>query len=524
MEILVAVLAFAGALLAVIAAGALISRLREEAEGYLIAWTVAAIALALALAAVGTGCLMGFGIVTFKIFQLGGSLLAPLWMAIGLVQLLAERVPVKFAGWLFGIALTVVASVVMVFDPLKATVTGNTLPTGGAHWAIIPGSLLFGVHVLVTLIMITCIVVAALRWRTGDEYDTDNLHAALVIAPSGLALLGALRFTVPPIFTTALLLVAGAGIWYSVLRPLAPYEDDEEDDDIDRAYAKRAVDTPAVSPRRSSSGLGDLVAEYRAGDNELAPARAESFDAGPATGMFAGGDYGSLPPEFERVSSSRTTGYGPADGAGGAGEYGATGAYGAAAGYGAGGANGAGGATGAAAGYGAGAAASGEYGRHGAPQHIPGDYRAPRTGPHAAFPAEPVAPAPATGAFYPGAEIQAAPGGSTRPSPNIFGMLTVFTLMDGSGDAFDRLADDTVEAVRRSEPDTLIYVCHGVKSAPLQRIIYELYRDEVAYADHQRQPHVVRFVNDRQAMVLATNVIELNVNAAKVMPLPTAMF
>ena len=32
-----------------------------------------------------------------------------------------------------------------------------------------------------------------------------------------------------------------------------------------------------------------------------------------------------------------------------------------------------------------------------------------------------------------------------------------------------------------------------------------------------------RFVNERQAMVLATNIIELNVNAAKVVPLPTAM-
>jgi quinol monooxygenase YgiN len=100
----------------------------------------------------------------------------------------------------------------------------------------------------------------------------------------------------------------------------------------------------------------------------------------------------------------------------------------------------------------------------------------------------------------------------------------VFTIMDGAGEAFDRLAEATVEAVRRGEPDTLVYVCHAVKSAPLQRIVYELYRDEVAYRDHQRQPHVERFVNERQSMVLATNVIELNINAAKVVPLPTAMF
>ncbi|MFC7645851.1 putative quinol monooxygenase [Streptosporangium lutulentum] len=98
----------------------------------------------------------------------------------------------------------------------------------------------------------------------------------------------------------------------------------------------------------------------------------------------------------------------------------------------------------------------------------------------------------------------------------------MFTLIDGTGERFDRLAEETVEAVRGAEPDTLIYACHSVKSAPLQRIVYELYRDEVAYTEHQRQPHVERFVRERQAMVLATNVIELNVNAAKVVPLPTA--
>ncbi|MBF8187080.1 antibiotic biosynthesis monooxygenase, partial [Nonomuraea sp. K274] len=135
---------------------------------------------------------------------------------------------------------------------------------------------------------------------------------------------------------------------------------------------------------------------------------------------------------------------------------------------------------------------------------------------------------PATGMLFSGAELfspaaQQQPG-SSRPSPNIYGLLTVFTIMDGAGDAFDRLAEATVEAVRRGEPDTLVYACHAVKSAPLQRIVYELYRDEVAYRDHQRQPHVERFVNERQTMVLATNVIELNVNAAKVVPLPSAVF
>ena len=119
MEILVAVLAFVGALLAAIGAVALVRRLRDEVEGWLIAWTVSAVALCLALGAIGVGYLMGFGDVTFKVYQLTGSLLAPFWLAIGLIQLLSEKVPPKFAGWLFGIAFTVVAVVVLIFDPVS---------------------------------------------------------------------------------------------------------------------------------------------------------------------------------------------------------------------------------------------------------------------------------------------------------------------------------------------------------------------------------------------------------------------
>ncbi|MGW0808469.1 antibiotic biosynthesis monooxygenase [Nonomuraea sp. NPDC002799] len=489
MEILVAVIALAGALLAAVAAGALIRRLRDEPEGWLIAWTVAAAALCLSLGVIGIGYLMGFGGVTFRAYQVTGSLLAPLWLAVGLVQLLAEKAPPRFLAWLLGVALTVVAAAIMIFDPLKSTEMTKVLPSGTDFWGIIPGYLLIGVHVLDVLIMLAMLVTAALKWRSGDEYDTDNLHAVAVVVPSGIALVGAMRFAVSPFVTTVLLIVAAAAIWYTVLRPLAPYEDDDEDDfapDRDdrssrpegrsqrreerSAYREEraqsamgappqqqphtqqqraqpqpghrampepvpAADLPAA-PQRRSSGLGDLVAEYRAGDQEIdyAARMAAPPETGPATG----------------------------------------------------------------------------YIMNGAPPQRP-DYAMP-----------------GTGAVYPGAELFPGPQqqqqGSTKPAPNIYGLLTVFTIMDGAGEAFDRLAEATVEAVRRSEPDTLVYACHAVKSAPLQRIVYELYRDEVAYRDHQRQPHVERFLNERQSMVLATNVIELHVNAAKVVPLPTAMY
>ncbi|MEV4015406.1 antibiotic biosynthesis monooxygenase [Nonomuraea angiospora] len=489
MEILVAVIAFAGALLAAIAVGALIQRLRDEPEGWLIAWTVAVVSLCLSLTVIGIGYVFGFGSVTFRIYQITGSLLAPLWLAVGMVQLLAEKVPPRFLAWLGGIALTIVSVAILIFDPLKSEELGKSLPPAANFWAIIPDKLLLGVHVVAVLIMLGMLVVAGLKWRQGDEYDTDNLHASAVIVPSGMALVGAMRFTVPALFTTALLVVAAAAVWYTVLRPLAPYEDDDEDDfDSDRderpsrrdersqrrearaqhhderpMFRDEAPMQPPPGPRgmpepvpggpglppappRRSSGLGDLVAEYRAGDQgvDYAARMAPPPDSGPSTG----------------------------------------------------------------------------YIMNGAPPAAP------------APPQRPDFAMPGTGAVFPGADLfspapqqqQQQQPGSGKPSPTIYGLLTVFTLMDGAGEAFDRLAEATVEAVRRGEPDTLVYACHAVKSAPLQRIVYELYRDEVAYRDHQRQPHVERFLNERQAMVLATNVIELNVNAAKVVPLPTAMY
>ncbi|MFI6293771.1 antibiotic biosynthesis monooxygenase [Nonomuraea sp. NPDC050790] len=479
MEILVAVIAFAGALLAAIATGALIRSLREEREGWLIAWTVATAMLCVALGAIGTGYLIGFGAGTFRIYQLAGSLIAPLWMALGLIQLLAEKTPPKFLAWLFGIAFTIVSSVVIVFDPvLKATEMSKALPPGSTHWTLIAGSVLLGAHVISALILLGCVIVAGLRWRNGDDYDTDNLHAAAVIAPSALALIGAVRFAVPGVFTTALLVVAAAAIWYAVLRPLAPYEDEEDEikDESrepaasgrravpERTPARMEAQAPLEPPRPRASGLGDLVAEYRAGDQDVG--HAARMEPGPATGNRIPVT-GHMSPAMDPGPS---TGY----------------------------------------------IMNGQeqaFGRHsgGPPRPQPDSYNMPNTG-----------------VVYPGAEVfhpstpQPAAGG--RPSPSIYGLLTVFTLMDGSGERFDHLADQTVEAVRRGEPDTLVYACHAVKSAPLQRIVYELYRDEVAFRDHQRQPHVERFVTERQAMVLATNIIELNVNAAKVVPLPTALF
>jgi hypothetical protein len=61
-----------------------------------------------------------------------------------------------------------------------------------------------------------------------------------------------------------------------------------------------------------------------------------------------------------------------------------------------------------------------------------------------------------------------------------------------------------------------------VPKAPMQRIIYEIYRDRGAFLSHERQPHIRQFAADRASCVLATNIIDLRLKYAKVAALGSA--
>ncbi len=131
----------------------------------------------------------------------------------------------------------------------------------------------------------------------------------------------------------------------------------------------------------------------------------------------------------------------------------------------------------------------------------------------------PAGVAAATEADYvPNAQQAGAPGAAPgRP----YGRILIFTLLEDRTAEFDRLAEQAAEEVRTSEPGTLVHVIHLVPNAPLQRIFYEIYADRAAFDSHENQPYMQRFVAERRACVLATNVIELRLKWAKVAPLPS---
>jgi quinol monooxygenase YgiN len=116
--------------------------------------------------------------------------------------------------------------------------------------------------------------------------------------------------------------------------------------------------------------------------------------------------------------------------------------------------------------------------------------------------------------------VPSQPGAAQGPPPRLYGLITIYTLIDERVDEFDRLVERAAGEVRAQEPDTLVYIVHVVPKAPLQRIFYEIYRDRSAFEHHERQPYIERFVAERRPCVLATNVIELRLRHAKVSPLP----
>ena len=98
----------------------------------------------------------------------------------------------------------------------------------------------------------------------------------------------------------------------------------------------------------------------------------------------------------------------------------------------------------------------------------------------------------------------------------MFGLTVRFTCKDqASAQAYDRLVAETVEQIKAREPGTLVYAVHTVKDQPLQRIFYELYRDEAAFEAHGAAPHTRRYLAERDQYLAATEVDWQTLTAGK---------
>jgi len=481
------VAAFACAVAAAAGTGVLVGRCIRMPRLDLIAWACVLAALAVSLVAVALGADRGYASATFRVVQFGSQLIAPLWLAWGLAELAAKSVPVRFASKLVTMALTVVTGVVLVTDPLSSTPFTKAWPLASKHYQIIPRSLLSLIAVVTLIVVVIALVTSLLRLRADPAWRRPVI--AVAAASLAAVLILGLRFSLPANGAYLGLIVACAaltwfaGVWAAKVDLAELHEEIPRgragrrgraelagrDDDDDEAFGA-SYPLPAANVGRGPYEHDDW---YR-----------------PASGHRANGGFppgGGRPPGEGYLPGG---GYAPGDG------YAPNG----------------------------GNAVNGGERTGGLSDADRTGIWQPRT---LGGPAQAAAPdlaaagaAAAAAAAATGPEPAAQEAADHEATQRLYGLISIYTLAEGTTAEFDALAERVVAEVRANEPDALVYTVHSVPNAEMQRIFYEVYRDRMAYEDHKRQPHIQRFEADRSPYVLATNVIQLGMQQAKLSSLP----
>jgi quinol monooxygenase YgiN len=529
-----------GAIVAAIGSGVLLARCFRAPRGDIIAWSVALLGLFVSLGSQALGHLAGFDAAMFRAMEIGGQVIAPLALILALSETAARSGAVRFCARLYIPALGIVAIVILTMDQLAQVTFTKAWPDPAVVYQLPPNYvLMFAIGPLTTLITIIAVVTVVMRsgqpgWNAVLPAQLLGGAAALAVAYPCLAqLVTYLTGTHVPVSSefSVLCTAAAALAWLAGVRtgrlPMAalqgrdsggPYRDSGSfrdtgsfrdggsergsypDDrrsyrDDDRSYRddyRRGGNDSGNWPPRDDPDFatGDFVTgDFAAGDyarDSIGPGAIGRGDFGHgdgarshqfADGDFATGDFvtGDLL-DRERHPEDPAHGWQTRDGASedafdDLGDLGSEGRL-----------------------YG---------GRHGDGRH--GD---DRHGDDRHGDAEP-------------SDAGAGAAGEDQGRAQLFGQIEIYTLLEDRVDEFDQLADRLVEQVRSREPDSLVFIVHAVPSAPMQRILYEVYRDRLAYDRHTQQPYVRQFDADRRPFVLATNVIELGLQQAKVSPFPS---
>ena len=171
---------FAGVLVAAVATGLLAGRcVRQPRIGFIV-WTAATLGLTIALAAQSMGFASGFGPATFRAVQLFALLLAPLWLAWGLVELAVGSDAARFGMRLISAALTVVASVILATDPLTAQPFSKAWPLTGTHFQPVSRDALDVVQVVAVVVAVVTAGLAAVRAAEPGRRIGPPARASLV--------------------------------------------------------------------------------------------------------------------------------------------------------------------------------------------------------------------------------------------------------------------------------------------------------------------------------------------------------
>lgn len=507
----------AGAVTAAVGGGVLLARCFRAPRADLIAWSLALIALLVSLGAQLLGYLSGYDPAMFRAMAIGGLVVAPLATALGLTEIASKGLAARFCARVYVAALTIVAVVILYSDVLGSTTFTKSWPNPHTYYQSPPNYMLYATSVVT--ILITLIAVGIVMVRSGDRgwsrASTPQVvagAAAVMLAYPGFALLvryeAKQTLTLTSVFTPLLAVAAGLILWsgnrlgqqdIGALHGNRPQGPDGRDAiDLDRYAGQRAGDFERLGDGGSYGSL------YRPSP---VPEKAR---LGPADQD----DY-----SYDYDGARQRDGYGPADDwrpggtAGPAERFGddydgyQTGSFDPA-------------------GYGPSDVEHGDF-EHGDFEHADFERRDFETGDFdlSGPPGSEPGPDPrAHGGPGPADDGRYSAGAGRPPQPSrqdLFGQIAIYTLLEDRVHEFDQLTERVVAEVRSREPDTLVFIVHAVPSAPMQRILYEVYRDRSAYEWHREQPYVQAFEADRRPYVLATNVIELGLQQAKVSPFPS---
>src|SRR5579859_1814678 len=459
-----------GALAAMVFTGLLARRCVRAPKVATVALLFAAAGLAVALAAQALGYDRGFGATTFRAVMIGAQLVAPLALTWALAEFTGKSMGARFASRLALGAVTVVGVVVLATDPLSNAGFSKSFPAASVHYQIIPNAVLRFLAVVTALAAVISLIVVGVRARRSPGWHTLFLAIAAVAVASLVT--DAMRVSLPANSAYVLICLAAAALtWFAAGRASAVrleslrsggYAWDEDTGSFTRYHGE---DTGDFGYHEDTGGFRrdvpdtDLRGWFRPG-GEGPGGRRRDADTGYGSYGISGpatGDVARDPIPPGRVPYGQAGEAQPADPHG----------------------------------------RNGEAGNGGAAFVETGDVL------------------PALGDYHPLPESVPA-----EDTSRLYGQIAIYTLLDDAADDFERLAAEVVEQVKSREPDTLVYVMHGVPAAPMQRILYAIYKDEAAFDRHQRQPYIRQFEEEREPYVLATNVIELGVRHAKFIPQP----
>jgi quinol monooxygenase YgiN len=482
-----------GAVVAAVGTGVLTARCAKTPRVFLVVWTIAVFGLAVALAAQALGYLVGYSDVMFRAMELGIQAVAPLALCLGLVELIAWGLPGRFAMRLAGSAIGVIVLVILGTDPLSTSSTLSTSwPDPAKFYQLIPLGLIdfLAAFTLATALVSALVVVA--RSGRGRAYEE-------VVRPVLMACAAAIVLSVPGLMMFAHVKVGGsvfalAAVLAAVLTWLAAVAASRRGltDDRDSADRDRRPAGPGWydSEDRHGDRYDDLVDDYL-----TSAYRDEAAHRGrPAgTGKRLGDpDDDLVYPALAALAAERSDPAGRRD----------PDAY---------------------------DSAQFDSAQFDSAQFDSAQFDSAQFD-SAQFDSAQFDSAQFDSGLQPGLDARAAePYGRRHGGPaadggqpaQLFGQITIYTLLDDRLEDFDRMTEQVVEQVTSLEPGTLVYIVHAVPTAPMQRILYEVYRDRAAYDEHLARPYVARYVTERRSMVLATNAIELGLQQAKISPLPS---